>query len=59
MEQIQQYIKQLQGTLGILPLESIFDVIQLLHEARLSEQQVFVMGNGVTSPLIIAHRVGW
>jgi len=46
MEQIQQYIKQLQSTLGILPLESIFDVIQLLHEARLREQQVFVMGNG-------------
>jgi D-sedoheptulose 7-phosphate isomerase len=46
MEQIQQYIKQLQGTLGVLPLESIFDVIQRLHEARLSEQQVFVLGNG-------------
>lgn len=46
MEQIQQYIAQLQGTLDLLPLESIFDVIQLLHEARLSEQQVFVLGNG-------------
>ena len=46
MEQIQQYIKQLQETLGILPLESIDDVVQLLHEARLGERQVFVMGNG-------------
>jgi hypothetical protein len=59
MEQIQQYIKQLQGILGVLSLESILDVIQRLHEARLSEQQVFVMGNGVTSPLIIAHRISW
>ena len=46
VNQIQFYIEQLHITLDRLPLESIFEVVQVVHEARLNERQVFVMGNG-------------
>lgn len=46
MEIIQQYINELQNTLGILPMQSINDVVNELHKARLSKRHIFVMGNG-------------
>jgi D-sedoheptulose 7-phosphate isomerase len=46
MEQVKRYINDLQECLEKLPLEDICDVIAVLQYARLSEKQVFVVGNG-------------
>ncbi len=43
---IQDYISSLQDTINILPVEKIQEVVDIIHEARLSEKQVFIMGNG-------------
>lgn len=41
-----QYITDLQLTLNRLPIDLIDRVIALLHDARLRNRQVFIMGNG-------------
>lgn len=46
MERVTGYITLLQETLNQLPRETIARVIDLLHSARLSGRQVFIMGNG-------------
>jgi D-sedoheptulose 7-phosphate isomerase len=46
MEQIHRYINELKNTLNLLPVGMIEKVIMLLHEARLNNRQVFIMGNG-------------
>ena len=46
MNTIQNYLVDLKRTLDGLPQERIQQVIEILHEARLNKQQVFVMGNG-------------
>ena len=46
MESIQQYLIELQSTLGKLPIQSINEVVNILHKTRLTRRQVFVMGNG-------------
>jgi D-sedoheptulose 7-phosphate isomerase len=46
MNLIQDYIRQLHKTLDELPESRIAEVIEILHEARLSRRQIFVMGNG-------------
>jgi D-sedoheptulose 7-phosphate isomerase len=46
MENIRDYIAQLQEILQQLPLEPVRDVVSVLHYARLSDRQVFIMGNG-------------
>ena len=46
MERVTSYITLLQETLNQLPREIIARVIDLLHSARLSGRQVFIMGNG-------------
>jgi D-sedoheptulose 7-phosphate isomerase len=46
MNQIQDYISQLHKTLDELPESQIIEVIDILHEARLSQRQIFIMGNG-------------
>ena len=43
---IQEYISTLQETINILPVEKIQEVVEIIHEARLAEKQVFIMGNG-------------
>ncbi|MFN2236070.1 MAG: SIS domain-containing protein [Anaerolineales bacterium] len=43
---IRKYVIDLQKTLDLLPMQSIYDVIQVLHNARLRKQQLFVLGNG-------------
>lgn len=46
MERVANYITLLQQTLDQLPKETIVQVIDLLHSARLAGRQVFIMGNG-------------
>jgi D-sedoheptulose 7-phosphate isomerase len=46
MNQSRKYISELQMTLERLPVETIELVISMLHEARLSNRQIFIMGNG-------------
>ena len=46
MSQTRKYITELQITLDRLPVETIELVISMLHEARLSNRQIFIMGNG-------------
>lgn len=46
MEQINRYINELQNTLNQLPVEMIDRVVHLLHNARLHNKQIFIMGNG-------------
>ncbi|MFN2196147.1 MAG: SIS domain-containing protein, partial [Anaerolineales bacterium] len=46
MEQINRYINELRSTLDHLPVEMIDEVVNLLHNARLQNKQIFIMGNG-------------
>lgn len=46
MEQIQQYIIDLQKTIDGLPRQKIADTIEVLQQARMRGSQVFIMGNG-------------
>lgn len=46
MEQINRYINELKSTLDHLPVAMIDQVVNLLHNARLQNRQVFIMGNG-------------
>ncbi len=46
MNQAQTYIKELQGTLDNLPIEMVETAITILHQARINNRQVFIMGNG-------------
>lgn len=46
MEQILNYISVLQHTMDQLPADLIGQVIDVLHNARMNDRQVFIMGNG-------------
>jgi D-sedoheptulose 7-phosphate isomerase len=46
IDQYQQYVAELKQTLDQLPWQAIQDTVSLLHYARLSDKQVFIMGNG-------------
>ena len=46
MQTIVNYINDLKQTLEALPLDSIDQVITVLHEARMRGRQIFIMGNG-------------
>lgn len=46
MEHISDYIIHLKEVLDTLPFEVIDEVIQIMHDARLQGNQVFIMGNG-------------
>ncbi len=46
MEQIHRYVTELKYTLDLLPIAAVHGAIDMLHDARLRQQQVFVMGNG-------------
>jgi len=46
MEQLSEYIAVLQKTIDRLPRNLIAQVIDILHEARMTGRQVFIMGNG-------------
>jgi D-sedoheptulose 7-phosphate isomerase len=46
MDKIADYFTELKQTLEQIPIEKIDRVITILHEARLSGRQIFIMGNG-------------
>lgn len=46
MERIRSYLAALQQTVDRLPADSIQQAITMLHEARLAQRKVFIMGNG-------------
>jgi D-sedoheptulose 7-phosphate isomerase len=46
MERIDNYINALQHSINQLPKVTIVRVIDLLHSARLTGRQIFIMGNG-------------
>lgn len=46
MDPVREYIGTLQQTLELLSIARIHEVIDELHEARMSNRQVFIMGNG-------------
>jgi len=46
MQQLSDYITVLQRTMDKLPRELIAEVVNILHDARLTGRQVFIMGNG-------------
>lgn len=46
MAQAQNYITDLKQTLDRLDITAINETIALLHEARLHNRQIFIMGNG-------------
>jgi D-sedoheptulose 7-phosphate isomerase len=46
MRQINDYINGLQLTLNNLPQDQIAQVIDVLYKARLSNKQIFILGNG-------------
>jgi D-sedoheptulose 7-phosphate isomerase len=46
MNHSHKYINDLQLTLSRLPTDLIEEVISMLHDARLRNRQVFIMGNG-------------
>ncbi len=46
MDSVTNYITLLQQTIDQLPREKIAGVIDMLHSARFSGRQVFIMGNG-------------
>jgi D-sedoheptulose 7-phosphate isomerase len=46
MDKIADYFTELKQTLEQIPIEKIDRVITILHEARLSGKQIFIMGNG-------------
>lgn len=46
MESVKQYLVELQSTLDVLPIQSINEVVDVLHQARLMKRRIFVMGNG-------------
>lgn len=46
MTQVHSYIKDIKATLDLLNISPVVEAIELLHEARLTNRQIFVMGNG-------------
>jgi D-sedoheptulose 7-phosphate isomerase len=46
LEHIQDYISGIKDVLDDTPIEVLDQVIDVLHEARVAGQQIFIMGNG-------------
>lgn len=46
MDEYKRYVNEIKETLDKLPWEAIRDTVSLLHYARLTDKQVFTMGNG-------------
>jgi len=43
---LKEYVLDLKQTLDKLPMREIYAFVDILHEARLANRQVFIMGNG-------------
>ncbi len=46
MNQVQKYVGELKEVLDLLAAEPVQATIDLLHQARLTGKQIFIMGNG-------------
>lgn len=46
MGHLDEYMKDLKSVIEKIPVEKVEEVIQMLHQARMNEKQVFVLGNG-------------
>ncbi|GAB4579938.1 MAG: SIS domain-containing protein [Anaerolineales bacterium] len=46
MNPVQNYFSDLKQTLDQLPQETVEEIINLIHKARLEKRQIFIMGNG-------------
>lgn len=46
MDEYRCYVAEIKESLDNLPWEAIHTTVSLLHHARLTERQVFIMGNG-------------
>ncbi|MFQ5813735.1 MAG: hypothetical protein ACE5I2_11210, partial [Anaerolineae bacterium] len=46
MDDIKSYVAELKATLDRLPWDKIKDAIGVLHCARMTDKQVFMLGNG-------------
>src|SRR5512146_2127398 len=46
MDKIYDYIQDMHNSLDYLPVKEIREVVNLLHDARLKEKTIFIMGNG-------------
>jgi D-sedoheptulose 7-phosphate isomerase len=46
LQNLERYVTDLKKAIDLLPIQQIDEVVELLHEARLNDKQVFVMGNG-------------
>ena len=46
MERINQYIDEMKAAIDLIPMDRFDQVVDILHQARLNGQQVFIMGNG-------------
>jgi D-sedoheptulose 7-phosphate isomerase len=46
MDTVAKYLSLAKETIDLLPTEQINEVIDLLHEARVTQKQIFVLGNG-------------
>ncbi len=46
LEEYRRYASELQESLGRLPWEAIHTTVRLLHRARMTDRQVFIIGNG-------------
>jgi D-sedoheptulose 7-phosphate isomerase len=46
MDRVRSYVEDIQRTLDAVPEERVWEVIGVLHEARVEGRKVFVMGNG-------------
>lgn len=46
MERITQYLQEMKAAIDQIPMDRFDQIVDILHQARLNGQQVFVMGNG-------------
>jgi D-sedoheptulose 7-phosphate isomerase len=46
MERITQYMGEMKTAIDLIPMERFDQIVDILHQARLNGQQVFIMGNG-------------
>ncbi|MRR31459.1 phosphoheptose isomerase, partial [bacterium] len=47
MEQrITQYLEEMKTAIDLIPMDRFDQIVDILHQARLNGQQVFIMGNG-------------
>jgi D-sedoheptulose 7-phosphate isomerase len=46
MERIKQYLEEMKAAIDQIPMDRFDQIVDILHQARLNGQQVFIMGTG-------------